>query len=136
MSIPNCPLCGANPEVLEVEDKKKIVCSGQTFHVSCGDWFSSIEDAERDWVRRCQGYGQHEYYRPTNREHLQAMLSRASDIDFAHTLNTINDVIPSGLSDADLKDWLEMRYIPVKCIGCYRNQESHCICPIRHRKEV
>lgn len=135
MSIPNCPLCGAKPKILKVEGEKKIVCSNNSIHISCGNWFSSIEDAERDWTRRCQGYGQPEYYHPTNEEHLHAMLACAKGIDFAHILNNLNDRMPSGLSDADLSNWLQLRYVPVKCIGCHRNQESYCICPVQCRKE-
>ncbi len=53
-------------------------CSNTALHISCGDWFNTKLKAQQDSERRCTGYGQPEFYKPTNEEHIRSIIRRNS----------------------------------------------------------
>ena len=129
-----CPICGAEAELSAVKPDRaskasyKYNCSNTALHVSCGDWFNTKLKAQQDWERRCTGYGQPEFYKPTNEEHIRSIIRRNSGAQLIDAIRDIYKPISAYSSREAAARWLAMRYVPDKCVGCAKNQREYCIC--------
>ena len=129
-----CPICGAEAELSAVKPDRaskasyKYNCSNTALHVSCGDWFNTKLKAQQDWERRCTGYGQPEFYKPTNEEHIRSIIRRNSGAQLIDAIRDIYKPISAYSSREAAARWLAMRYVPDKCVGCAKNQRKYCIC--------
>ena len=133
-----CPICGSPAHLSMVSDRSgsrkeyKANCDGSAFHVACGDWFSSKEKAWADWEKRCTGYGQPEWYHPTNREILArdiwtASKSAESNDSFAKLIKeTVKKF--DGMSEEDISEFLDLRHDYGFCANCSQYGQEFCIC--------
>lgn len=130
--LSRCPICGAEAERSEVSlngrSEYKYNCSNTALHISCGDWFNTKLKAQQDWERRCTGYGQPEFYKPTNEEHIRSIIRRNSGAQLIDAIRDIYKLISAYSSREAAARWLAMRYVPDKCVGCAKNQREYCIC--------
>lgn len=129
-----CPICGAKATFSAVKISRasnasyKYNCSNTALHISCGDWFNTKLKAQQDWERRCTGYGQPEFYKPTNEEHIRSIIRRNSGAQLIDAIRDIYKPISAYSSREAAARWLAMRYVPDKCVGCAKNQREYCIC--------
>ncbi len=62
-----CPICGSAPKLDEIgKHSKKVFCSGNGIHISCGDWKRTKGAAWADWARRRVDKSQPDFWYKSN----------------------------------------------------------------------
>ena len=130
-----CPICGSPAHLSMVSDRSgsrkeyKANCDGSALHVSCGDWFRSKEKAWADWEKRCTGYGQPEWYHPTNREILTRDIQNVSkDTEAFAKLVLETGKRFDGWTQESLSEYLDNRCDYGFCKDCSQYGQKYCIC--------
>lgn len=130
-----CPICGSKAKLSMVSNKDgsrkeyKANCIKSALHVSCGDWFQSKQRAWDDWAKRCTGYGQPEWFHPTNRQMLTRDIEKASKDTkaFARLVIETGERF-DGWTEEKIAEYLDLRHDYGFCTGCKQFGQEFCIC--------
>lgn len=113
MPCVNCPICGKQPVLQQVEGypmQYKFFCGT---HVSVGDWYPNTLGAQRSWNRRTIDKKQPDFYKPTNADRIRGM----SDAELAVFMRDMMDCVSCHkvMSRSD-----------ITCTGNYKECVKRC----------
>ena len=126
-----CPICNCKPNVAMIRDSEgnvnryKCFCSNIGTHISCGDWKTSQELAEKDWEHRVKDQTQPDLIKARNVDVIKKAVASMNEEELAEFLTSGSIIgcmeLPEHTTKSEMLSWLVEKS---ECQACCKRNEA------------